>query len=67
MRLLYGINYRCLSAPALPSPAFALHLKLTIFVLHIDLIYLCQSLANVTFIVHDLLHIVKKIIQNLFN
>jgi hypothetical protein len=43
MRLLYGINYRCLSAPALPSPAFALHLKLTIFVLHIDLIYLCQS------------------------
>jgi hypothetical protein len=46
MCLLYGINYRCLSAPALPSPAFALHLKLTIFVLHIDLISLCQSWAK---------------------
>ena len=40
---LVEINYRCLSTPAIPSPAFALHLKLTIFILHIDLIFLCHS------------------------
>jgi hypothetical protein len=33
-------------APSFLSPAFALHLKLTIFVSHINLISLCQSLAK---------------------